>query len=139
MKVADCPRSVSALSATFDSSNPVAGIYLFVAALMRVRTRSTSTGLLRRFDVRAKVWLYPGNGGWHFITLSKHTSAQIKRGFGLDGVGWGSLRIRATLGGSTWNSSIFPDKKSSGYVLPIKSSIRRNENVSAGDMVTVHL
>ena len=45
--------------------------------------------------------------------------------------------MRATLGGSTWFTSIFPDKASGAYVLPVKKAVRRKEGVEAGDRVRV--
>ena len=49
--------------------------------------------------------------------------------------GFGSLRVRATIGTSTWTTSIFPGK--AGYVLPVKRSIRVAEALDVGDMATV--
>ena len=50
--------------------------------------------------------------------------------------GWGSVRVLVTLGSSTWNTSIFPDKRSGTYILPLKASVRRTEGVFDGDVVT---
>jgi hypothetical protein len=39
----------------------------------------------KSFIIKAKIWRWPGNGGWHFVTLDKKISAQIRgvytRGF----------------------------------------------------------
>ena len=53
--------------------------------------------------------------------------------------GFGSVRARATIGSSTWRTSIFPGK--AGYVLPVKRSIRTAEALDVADMapVTVEL
>ena len=45
------------------------------------------------------------------------------------------MRVRATIGSSTWTTSIFPGK--TGYVLPVKRSIRVAEALGVGDMATV--
>lgn len=54
-------------------------------------------------------------------------------------MGWGSVRVRAVLGGSAWDTSIFPDAKSGTYLLPLKASIRAKEGVGHDDAVVVVL
>ena len=49
------------------------------------------------------------------------------------------LLVRATLGGSSWTTSIFPDKARSTYILPIKRAIRTAESLTPGDVPTVSL
>jgi len=90
-----------------------------------------------KFKVRAKVWLYPGMAGWHFITLPKKQSGLIKKSFSFFSRGWGSLPVHVTIGNTSWKTSIFPDKKTDSYLLPLKSEIRKKESVSHGDMITL--
>jgi hypothetical protein len=82
--------------------------------------------------MRAKVWLYQGNGGWHFLTLPKKESNAIKSAFGFLKRGWGSLPVNVTIGSTKWKTPIFPDKKHDAYLLPIKSDVRRKESIEAG-------
>jgi hypothetical protein len=89
------------------------------------------------YRVRAKVWLYPGKAGWHFLTIPKATSATISKRFGAKSRGWGSLPVKITIGEIAWNTSIFPDRKSGSYLLPLKSEIRKKLDVSKGDAVTM--
>jgi len=44
--------------------------------------------------------------------------------------------VRATIGSSTWTTSIFPGS-GTGYVLPVKRSIRLAESLDVGDVATV--
>ena len=44
--------------------------------------------------------------------------------------------MRATIGTSTWTTSIFPGSQG-GYVLPVKRPVRVAEGLDAGDMATV--
>jgi hypothetical protein len=92
--------------------------------------------------MRAKVWLYPGIAGWHFITLPKKQSAEIKKHFGIMAHGWGSLPVKVTVlrqdsgqVGITWKTSIFPDKKSNAYLLPLKAAVRKKEHIQLGDTI----
>ncbi|MFC3890283.1 DUF1905 domain-containing protein [Lentzea rhizosphaerae] len=41
------------------------------------------------------------------------------------------------LGVSTWSTSVFPDKQSGCYVLPIKAAVRKKNDVVPGDVVEV--
>ncbi len=92
-----------------------------------------------RYRMRAKVWLYPGMAGWHFVTLPKRRAEEITERFGEMKRGWGSLRVTVTIGGTTWKTSIFPDKDSGSYVLPLKAEVRKAEGIVEGDTVTFSL
>jgi hypothetical protein len=87
------------------------------------------------FGMRAKVWLYAGAGGWHFVTLPKKPASEIRSLFGALRGGWGSLPVIATVGNTSWKTSIFPDKESGSYVLPLKAEIRKNEGLTAGRVI----
>lgn len=63
------------------------------------------------FKVKARVWLYPGMAGWHFVTLPKKTAEEIDFFFSHAKKGWGSLPVNVTIGKTSWKTSIFPDKK----------------------------
>jgi hypothetical protein len=90
--------------------------------------------------VRGKVWLYPGKeANWHFVTLPKKQSAQIKERFEGFKRSWGSLPVRITIGKTAWNTSIFPDKKAEAYLLPIKADARKKEKIRAGDSIALVL
>lgn len=90
-----------------------------------------------RYEIEAEVWLYAGDkASWHFVSLPPDMSEGIR---GLRGprVGWGSLRVVATVGRTTWRTSIFPDSRSGAFILPLKADVRRRENVGVGDRVAV--
>lgn len=95
--------------------------------------------MVREFNFTEKIWLYPGKAAWHFITLPRETAKEIDYYFSLQKRGWGSLKVEATIGHTTWETSIFPDKKSDSYVLPIKSEVRKREQLAAKKTVSVSL
>lgn len=92
-----------------------------------------------KYAQKAKVWLYPGAAAWHFITIPKNTSEKIRKKYAARTRGWGSLRVRVSLGESEWDTSIFPDKKSGTFLLPLKASIRKKEEVLEGETVSFTL
>jgi hypothetical protein len=89
-----------------------------------------------QYTIKAKVWLYPGMAGWHFVSIPQDISEDIKSLFGDRKRGWGSLPVLVTADKTTWNTSIFPDKKSGEYLLPLKAGVRKREGISAGSSIT---
>ena len=82
---------------------------------------------------------------WHFLTLSGevaeaiHALALMRRlEFGRKR-GWGSIKIRATVGDTSWETSIFPAKDMGGWLLPVKVAVRKAEGLVAGDLVRVEV
>lgn len=69
--------------------------------------------------------------GWHFVYIDKKSSKEIKEKYVTLKKGWGSIPVTVTLGKTTWNTSIFPDKKSETYLLPLKAEVRKKENIVA--------
>lgn len=89
-------------------------------------------------SLKAKVWIYEGAGGWHFVTVPKEQSSKINERFGAFHRGWGSIPVTVTIGKSVWRTSIFWEKRGT-YILAIKKQIRRNENIVSADIVKVNL
>jgi hypothetical protein len=88
------------------------------------------------YKMKARVWLYPGEtASWHFITLPQKNSTDIKAKYGAKKRGWGSLPVTVTIGKTSWETSIFPDKKSGGYLLPLKADVRKREGITQGDTI----
>ncbi|MEK7132256.1 MAG: DUF1905 domain-containing protein [Patescibacteria group bacterium] len=95
--------------------------------------------LKNKYKIKSEVWLYPGMAGWHFMSVPKKQSEEIRKLFGAMKRGWGSLPVMVTIGKTSWKTSIFPDKKVNAYLLPLKANVRKKENVSAGDIITFSL
>ena len=90
--------------------------------------------IMNSFTFTSPLWKYSGESAWHFLTLPLDVSARIK--FLQSGRrGFGSVRVLATLGKSTFETSVFPDSKSRCYLLPVKASVRKAEKIGHGDEV----
>jgi uncharacterized protein DUF1905 len=85
----------------------------------------------------AKVWLWDARrtDSWTFVSLPEGVSEEIRDLAGGVRRGFGSLRVRATVGGTSWTTSIFPG--STAYVLPVKRAVRKAESLDVGDTATV--
>lgn len=85
----------------------------------------------------APLWLWNGKGAWHFVTLPVDDSQIIR--MAVPRRGWGSVRVKARIGETSWATSIFPDSKSGAYLLPVKVDVRKAEGIAPGDAVEVTL
>lgn len=52
--------------------------------------------------------------------------------------GFGSLKVTATIGDSSWQTSVFPSRET-GWMLPVKAAIRKAEGLGEGDEVALLL
>ncbi len=89
--------------------------------------------------VRGRIWLYPGDVAWHFVSVDTKTSAVLKAKHGKSARGFGSLPVSVTIGKETWQTSIFPDKRSGTYLLPLKAEVRRKTGIAEGDDIVFTL
>jgi hypothetical protein len=87
----------------------------------------------------AKIWIYQGEGAWHFVTLPLAQSEEIKLITSSNRKSFGTVRVRAKIGGTSWKTSLFPEKKSGCYVLPISKPIRKSESIIAEDKIEVKI
>lgn len=96
------------------------------------------------FTVTGKVWVWQARTGekpvrWFFVSIEGQIAAEIKLvSLGLT-AGFGSLPVRATIGITTWRTSIFPQRDTGGWILPLKAAVRKSADVGEGDEVTVTL
>jgi len=90
-----------------------------------------------KYKLKSEVWLHPEqSAAWHFVSVPKRRSEEIKKKFGHLHKGWGSLPVSATIGKTTWKTSIFPEKKSGEYILPLKAGVRQKEGIRNGKIIT---
>jgi Domain of unknown function (DUF1905) len=89
------------------------------------------------FDAELWIWDARRTDSWTFVSLPAFASEDIRDLAGGSRRGFGSLRVRVMVGGSTWTTSIFPDTARGRYVLPIKRAVRKAEALEAGDVATL--
>ena len=82
---------------------------------------------------RAELWEHsPGDpGSWHFVTLPVELSEDIRLEAAPQG-GFGSVRVEARTGATTWRTSLFPEARTGAFVLPVKKAVRDAEGLYAG-------
>lgn len=90
--------------------------------------------------IKARVWLWQGEapGAWHFATIEKGQSEEIKKDYIWPRRGFGSIPVNVTVGKTKWKTSIFPDKNKT-YLLPLKKEVREKENIALGQTIEILL
>lgn len=92
------------------------------------------------YPFEAPVWVWSGKSAWYFVTLPVEMSKHIKALFSPQGAprrGFGSVAVVARIGGTRWKTSIFPSREVQSYILPLKSHIRTQEQLTEG--TTAHV
>ncbi len=90
------------------------------------------------FKFTAELWRHGGAASSYFVSLPSEISDEIKF-FRRKHSGFGTVRVKCTLGRTTWKTSLFPDKKSGSFFLPVKADVRKRENITHGDQMTVEM
>lgn len=84
----------------------------------------------KSFTLNAKVWCWPGDAPWHFVNIDKNISEKIRSIYTK-----GFVRVRAKVGKTSWETSLFPHKLSGAYLLSIKASVRKKESIFDDDII----
>ena len=102
----------------------------------------------KKFKFKSKVIVWnAGNmerkndsGSWRFARVPEDISVKIKEmKRGRLWRGWGAVYAKAKVGKSEWTTSIFPDRHSATYILPLKKQIRYEENLYDGIDIKVSI
>jgi hypothetical protein len=88
-------------------------------------------------EFSGKIFYWRGPSPYHFVTVPAEQSGDIKAIASLVTYGWGVIPVHVRIGETEWQTSLFP--KDSLYLVPIKDSVRKAENLEVGDEVTVRL
>ena len=88
-----------------------------------------------KYEFFARVWQYSSTGGWYFISLPVSISKEIRENLKWQEEGWGRMKATAQIGNHKWETAIWFDTKINTYLLPLKASIRKKENLEVDGIV----
>ena len=77
------------------------------------------------YEFTGSIWQHSPNGGWHFVSLPKDISQEIRNNLQWQEEGWGRMKAKAKIGDVEWDTAIWFDTKLDRYILPVKADIRR--------------
>ncbi len=88
-------------------------------------------------EFNGKIWYWRGPAPYYFVTVPAEQSSELKVIARLVTYGWGMIPVHVQIGKTEWKTSLFP--KDGGYIVPIKVSAQKAENLKEGDTVTLRL
>ena len=83
------------------------------------------------------IWFWKGPAPWYFVTVPAEHSRDLKAISGFVTYGWGVIPVQVQIGQTAWTTSLFP--KDDRYLVPIRASVRKAEQLAEGDLVTIQL
>jgi hypothetical protein len=91
--------------------------------------------MIIEFD--GKILFWRGPAPWYFVTVPETQSLDLKAISGFVTYGWGVIPVSVRIGQTEWKTSLFP--KDGRYLVPIRASVRKVEDLDLDDEVTVRL
>lgn len=93
---------------------------------------------MSKYLIQQKVWIWPTNSApWFFVYIDGYVLQNVLKVAQKHHMGM--IRVRASIGHTSWETSLFPHRKEGCYIMPIKKSVREKEDVWDGDMVQILL
>ena len=90
-----------------------------------------------KYEFKARIWQYIGQGGWHFVSLPNEMAKEIRENLKFEEEGWGRMKATAKIGSIQWETAIWFDTKHKTYLLPLKAEIRKKEKLEAEKDINV--
>ena len=120
---------------------------------LKPKTKKIKKGKIQKsFKFKSKVIVWRAgydegkdSSSWRFARVPEKISEEIKemaqraKQTGKLRRGWGAIYAKAKVKKSEWVTSIFPDRHSDTYILPLKKQIRFEENLYDGITITVSI
>ncbi len=84
-----------------------------------------------------KIFFWRGPSPFFFVSVPEKHSQNIKAISSLVTYGWGVIPVTVRIGKTEFTTSLFP--KDGRYLVPLKVSVRKAENLEEGDKVNIQL
>ena len=88
-------------------------------------------------DFEGEIFYWRGPSPFLFIAVPEEPSRDLKAISAVVTYGWGVIPARVRIGMTEWKTSLFP--KGDRYLVPIRMSVQKSENLAVGDRVVVRL
>lgn len=83
------------------------------------------------------IFYWRGPAPWYFVAVPQEHSRNIQVISSLVTYGWGVIPVTARIGETEWYTALFP--KDGLYLVPLKASVRKAEELAEGDEVEIRL
>ena len=91
------------------------------------------------YKFTSKMWRDQSSGGWHFISVPKDISKEIRENLQWQEEGWGRMKAAAQIQSVKWDTAIWFDSKSKTYYLPVKGEIRKKTRLKVDENISITL
>ena len=88
-------------------------------------------------EFEGTVIYWRGPSPFLFVAVPEGPSRDLKAISAMVTYGWGVIPVHVRIGKTEWSTSLFP--KDGRYLVPIKVSVQRSENLVVGDHVSIRL
>ncbi len=89
------------------------------------------------FDFTGRVIEWRGPSPYYYLPVPEEDSADISEVAAMATYGWGVIPVVARVGDIEFETSLFP--KDGGYLLPLKDAVRKPQQITDGDEITVSM
>jgi len=83
------------------------------------------------------IWYWRGPSPFYFVSVPEEESQDIAELKTALTYGWGVIPVRAVIGETEFETSLFP--KDGLYALPLKVAVRKSEGLAEGDVINVRM
>lgn len=90
-----------------------------------------------RLEFTGEIWYWRGPAPWHFVTVPEAECAALQATSASVSYGWGMIPVTARVNRTEWTTSLWP--KDDRYLVPLKTWVRKAEDLDLGDLVRVRL
>lgn len=90
-----------------------------------------------QLEFSGKIWFWRGPAPWYFVSMPEKECGDLKAIAKSVTYGWGVIPVTVQIGKTGYKTSLFP--KEGRYLVPVKASVRKAENLAEGDTVTMRL
>jgi hypothetical protein len=88
-------------------------------------------------EFEGKIFYWRGPAPFLFVAVPEEPSRDIKAISNMVTYGWGVIPVHVRIGKTEWKTSLFP--KEGRYLVPIRMSVQKLENLKVDDTVIIHL
>lgn len=88
-------------------------------------------------EFSGSIWYWRGPSPFYFVTIPEGESRDIKEIANHVTYGWGVIPVKVRIGKTEFKTSLFP--KDGLYLVPLKVSVRKAEQLEEGDDVKIWL
>ena len=88
-------------------------------------------------EFEGKIIYWRGPAPFLFAAIPEKPSSDLKAISSIVTYGWGVIPVHVRVGKTEWKTSLFP--KEGRYLVPIKKSVQKSENIDVGDSVVIQI